>query len=139
MTYSIDGSTYTNTTGVFTSVVPGAYNVSAKCSAGCISAITSVTINSVATEIEDVVLSSKIEIYPVPNNGHFTITINTQTEKHYDISVYNILGSSVYEEKNVMVNGTLEYKVDLSPVSTGIYYVLFKEGNNRMTKKIIIK
>jgi hypothetical protein len=139
MTYSIDGLTYSNTTGVFTSVVPGVYNVSAKCAAGCISTIISVTINSVATEIEDVVLNSKIEIYPVPNNGHFTIIINTQTEKHFDISVHNTLGTSVFEEENVMVDGTLEYKVDLSPVSTGIYYVVFKEGNNRMTKKIIIK
>ncbi|WP_284653330.1 T9SS sorting signal type C domain-containing protein [Flavobacterium terrisoli] len=45
MTYSIDGSTYTNTTGVFTSVPTGTYNVTAK-NAGCISATTSTTINA---------------------------------------------------------------------------------------------
>ena len=36
-TYSIDGSTYINTTGVFTSVVPGTYRVSVKNAGGCVS------------------------------------------------------------------------------------------------------
>lgn len=45
MKYSIDGLTYTNTTGVFTSVSAGTYDVTAKNSSGCISNATSVTIN----------------------------------------------------------------------------------------------
>ena len=36
-TYSIDGATYLNITGVFTSVAPGAYNVSVKNASGCVS------------------------------------------------------------------------------------------------------
>jgi len=44
MTYSINGSTYTNTTGVFTSVAPGTYTVTARSSAGCTSPGTSATI-----------------------------------------------------------------------------------------------
>ena len=37
MTYSIDGSTYTNTTGIFTLLPPGTYTVTAKNADGCIS------------------------------------------------------------------------------------------------------
>jgi hypothetical protein len=37
MTYSINGSTYTNTTGKFTLVPAGTYTVTAKNSDGCIS------------------------------------------------------------------------------------------------------
>ncbi|TRX01891.1 T9SS sorting signal type C domain-containing protein [Flavobacterium gawalongense] len=44
MTYSINGLTYTNTTGVFTSVAIGTYSVTAKNSSGCISPGTSVII-----------------------------------------------------------------------------------------------
>jgi gliding motility-associated-like protein len=44
-TYSIDGVNYTNTTGLFTGVAPGAaYNVTAKSTSGCISSATSATI-----------------------------------------------------------------------------------------------
>lgn len=45
MTYSINGSTYTNTTGIFTSVATGTYNVTAKSAAGCVSSVTSATVN----------------------------------------------------------------------------------------------
>jgi hypothetical protein len=37
MTYSIDGSTYTNTTGIFTLLPAGTYTVTAKNADGCIS------------------------------------------------------------------------------------------------------
>jgi hypothetical protein len=49
MTYSTDGSTYTNTTGVFTLVDIGSYDVTAKNASGCISAIISVTISPLVT------------------------------------------------------------------------------------------
>ncbi|PKH66906.1 hypothetical protein CXF59_13395 [Flavobacterium sp. ALD4] len=46
ITYSIDGATYTNTTGTFTNVAAGAYSVTVKNAAGCISTPTNVTINT---------------------------------------------------------------------------------------------
>ncbi|WP_284653035.1 hypothetical protein [Flavobacterium terrisoli] len=49
MTYSINGLTYTNTTGVFTGVATGTYSVTAKNSSGCISPAASATINGQPT------------------------------------------------------------------------------------------
>jgi Bacterial Ig domain len=46
MTYSIDGTTYTNTNGIFAGVASGAYSITAKSSGGCVSPATSVTVNS---------------------------------------------------------------------------------------------
>jgi large repetitive protein len=46
ITYSIDGSDYSNTTGTFTGVSSGIYSVTAKSPLGCISIVTSVTINA---------------------------------------------------------------------------------------------
>ncbi|KOP36215.1 hypothetical protein DBB36_11000 [Flavobacterium sp. WLB] len=49
ITYSIDGTTYTNTTGIFTGVATGSsYNVTTKNSSGCESPITVVTVNTYA-------------------------------------------------------------------------------------------
>src|SRR6266516_5391447 len=45
LSYSIDGVDYTNTTGVFTGVAPGTYNVTVQNAAGCISSATTATIN----------------------------------------------------------------------------------------------
>ncbi|QBZ98077.1 T9SS sorting signal type C domain-containing protein [Flavobacterium sangjuense] len=49
MTYSINGLTYTNTTGIFSGVAIGTYSVTAKNSSGCISPAASVTINGQPT------------------------------------------------------------------------------------------
>jgi gliding motility-associated-like protein len=46
MTYSINGTTYTNTTGVFSGVVAGTYPVTARSQAGCTSSGTPATINT---------------------------------------------------------------------------------------------
>ena len=46
MTYSINGSTYTNTSGIFTGVAVGTYSVTARNSSGCTSPGTSVTLNA---------------------------------------------------------------------------------------------
>ena len=50
LTYSIDGTTYTNTTGTFTLVAPGTYDVTVKNAGGCISAATQVIVNGVPTQ-----------------------------------------------------------------------------------------
>ena len=42
MTYSIDGITYTNITGIFTTLPPGVYQASAKNASGCITQVTPV-------------------------------------------------------------------------------------------------
>ncbi|MES2138124.1 MAG: endonuclease [Bacteroidota bacterium] len=46
LTFSIDGSDYTNTTGVFIAVAPNTYNITARNSDGCISSATIVLINA---------------------------------------------------------------------------------------------
>jgi gliding motility-associated-like protein len=48
--YSINGTDFSNTTGVFTNLNPGTYNVTVKNAGGCISEKTSVTIKSQATD-----------------------------------------------------------------------------------------
>ena len=45
MTYSIDGSNYTNTNGIFSPVASGSYTVTSRSAAGCVSAGTAAVIN----------------------------------------------------------------------------------------------
>jgi gliding motility-associated-like protein len=79
MTYSLDGVNYSNTTGVFTSLPPGVYPVTAKNATGCISKETIVTIDELTT---DIVFSSPV-IQNVScsggNNGSISIVANGGT------------------------------------------------------------
>ncbi len=156
MTYSIDGSTYTNTTGIFTLVPAGTYTVTEKNSDGCISSGTSVTINAAeysegcispgtivtitnyVAGIDEIIVNSKIGIYPDPNDGQFTVVIDNQTEKHFDILIHNAMGSKIYEEKNIIVKGKLEHKIDIAQAPRGMYYVIFRSKDELIISKIII-
>lgn len=74
MTYSINGSTYTNTTGIFTGVVSGTYNVTAKSATGCVSAAASVTINAQPTIPVQPTVGSLTQPTCTLASGSFVIT-----------------------------------------------------------------
>ena len=79
ITYSIDGLTYTNTTGVFTGVVPGTYNVTVKNATGCTSSATQVTVDpqpaaviptvSVVASSTSICAGGSITFTAIPVNG----------------------------------------------------------------------
>jgi hypothetical protein len=136
--YSINGLNYTNETGIFRGVLPGTYTVTAKILLGCVGPGTSATINNYVTGIEGIRIRSTIEIFPVPNDGRFTVVLNTLSEKQFDILIGNALGSKIYEEQNIIVNGNLEHKIDISQVHKGMYFIKFRSGDEEVVRKILI-
>jgi hypothetical protein len=82
--------------------------------------------------------SAMINLYPVPNEGLFNVSITTATEESFSISVYNSLGVKIYEETKVEVNGSLNKVIDLRPVPNGIYTVIFENSQNQVVKKIVV-
>ena len=82
--------------------------------------------------------SPAINIYPVPNDGRFNVSITTVSSESFSISVYNSLGVKIYEETKVDVNGFLQKMIDLRPVPNGVYTVIFENSQNQVVKKIIV-
>ena len=79
--YSIDGLDYTNTSGVFTDVLPGEYTITAKSSSGCFSTGTSVSIIAASP------LNSPTIIKQVQNSAQctsnatsFSVEINSKAQ-----------------------------------------------------------
>ncbi len=72
LSYSINGTTYTNTTGIFTGVAPGSYSVTVQNSAGCISTVTAAVINSVTVPAAPTV--SVIQPTCTQTTGNITVT-----------------------------------------------------------------
>jgi len=140
MSYSIYGTDYTNSneTGIFSLVAPGTYYVTDRPNNGCISPYTLVTINNVITAIEKIGGDSNFDVYPVPNDGQFTVVINTQTEKNFDILITNAAGSKIYEQNNIRVNGTTEQNINITQAPRGMYYIMLRSGNDKVVRKIMI-
>jgi hypothetical protein len=81
--------------------------------------------------------SQSINLYPIPNDGRFNVSI-TASNEIFSISVYNNLGVKIYEETKVEVNGTLQKVIDLRPIPNGVYSVIFENSQNQVVKKIIV-
>ncbi len=86
----------------------------------------------VVTEIQNINNSSSIQIYPDPNQGHFTVAGATPGQV---IELYNYMG-----EKVMSINATKTVtQVDISTQSSGIYLlrILNKSGTIVGEKKLV--
>jgi hypothetical protein len=78
-------------------------------------------------------------VYPVPNNGQFTVAISLPAEDTFDITVYNSLGVQLYQIPDVFVQDKFKQVIDLRPkMPKGLYAVIFKCTDYQVVKKMLI-
>ncbi|NCA77892.1 MAG: T9SS type A sorting domain-containing protein, partial [Alphaproteobacteria bacterium] len=109
-----------------------------------------VTINGCSSEISNKIWievvgigempsEASFSVYPVPNEGVFNISIDYPIEDTFTIMIYNQIGSKIFEIKDVnTVGGKYNHRVDLRPISTGMYSVIFMNSEHKIVKKFII-
>jgi hypothetical protein len=82
---------------------------------------------------------SEFSVYPVPNDGNFTISMTSLKKENYSISIYNYLGVEVYNLKNLTIDGVYKQKVDISSTTEGVYMVIIRNQDNQVSRRIIIR
>ena len=82
--------------------------------------------------------SSNFSVYPVPNDGRFTVSVTSLVQETYTIAVYNQLGAKIFEQHDWQVNGKTEKQIDLRPLASGIYLVVFLNNEHHVVKKIFV-
>jgi len=105
---------------------------------GCSSAVSN-EIYVVMTGMENHNDDISVTLYPNPSNGLFTIRIHEVKQEKYDLKVINNLGLSVYEQTDVQGYGSIEQTLDLRSVAAGVYWVILRNNNTNIIKKIIIR
>jgi hypothetical protein len=56
----------------------------------------------------------------------------------YSIQVYNSVGVKLYEKKEIRVNGFTETKIDLRKATQGLYFIVFRNNQQQVVRKIQI-
>ncbi len=81
--------------------------------------------------------ASAVNIYPLPNNGHFAITLNGTGYKA--MTIYDEMGKMVMTQslQDESINSTLN--IDMSNYADGIYFVQVITDHGTLNKKVIIQ
>lgn len=80
----------------------------------------------------------KVDIYPVPNDGQFDISIRSGSENTFTLDVYDNLGSKIFSNRKISVQGTSVLPVDLRPVPAGLYTIILRGTGEQVVYKILV-
>lgn len=77
-------------------------------------------------------------IFPNPNNGEFTIKLNSNSVEDIKVDVYDIRGRRIF---NNVYSNTPDFNqtINLNNVQSGMYLVNVNDGRGQVTKKIIVE
>lgn len=76
----------------------------------------------------------EISIYPIPNNGLFTLSFSSNKNPK-DVFIYDVLGNIIYQQLKVKDSSL---NIDLRTQSKGIYFVKVIEDIYVLLKKVIL-
>ncbi|MBK9731118.1 MAG: T9SS type A sorting domain-containing protein [Chitinophagaceae bacterium] len=83
---------------------------------------------------------SQFNIYPNPNNGEFVVEVSNLLFDNTSITITNLMGQVVYENKLSSVENQMKQPVSLSvAVEDGIYFVTIRNGEKVITKRMLIQ
>ena len=129
---TVTGNTYTvdvNHLGTYTVVAT---------IGSCISVPASITISDSA--------SSKLWIYPSPNDGRFTISYyspgaSSSNKTSQNITIYDSQGRTVWNKKYDVTQPYQLHAIDMRASGAGVYYVVLREANGNAIKtgEVVIK
>lgn len=77
-------------------------------------------------------------VSPNPASGNFNISITGLNASKARISVYNLVGSLIYENDSEVSGGSLSKEVQLHDAANGVYFVKVSDEHSVYTKKLII-
>jgi PKD repeat protein len=78
-------------------------------------------------------------IYPNPNNGNFTLELNTAKNEIVNMKIINALNSIIYEENGIYVNKSLQKNFTMKSLSSGMYFLIIQNSDTRVVQKFFVK
>ena len=81
---------------------------------------------------------SNLSVYPNPNNGTFSVTVNILSPGNVSIKLSDMLGRSVYEKSLVNQTGEIKDNINVSGLSKNVYTLEVTTDKGRATKRVVI-
>ena len=65
--------------------------------------------------------NNSLVAYPNPSNGNLSLQLNLSTIEAYELTVFSLLGQSVYTKNGNLTIGVNKIPVQLSNMQSGVY------------------
>jgi hypothetical protein len=116
-----------------------AYLLTVTDSLGCTAMDSTVVTVDSCIGIADIRASYRIDIFPNPNNGFFTIAVESdQILDNVTVDLINKLGQVVYSQKENNSHSSGLIEINAHNLTKGLYFVLIREKSIWYTGKVII-
>lgn len=93
---------------------------------------------TVLTGINDIDNKTKIQLYPNPNDGQFTIKAGNISSKQVRLEITNALGQLVYHTQVAAINKELSATIKPGNIANGIYLLRLYDGAQLGTLKFTV-
>ena len=77
-------------------------------------------------------------IYPVPNDGQFTISFTSVSDNTCTLEIFNVLGTRIFQLSDFGGQDNTMKTIDLRPVPPGIYTLILRNRDSEVVKKFTI-
>ena len=77
-------------------------------------------------------------LFPNPNNGSFTLELQSNTSNNISIDIYDIGGRKIHNQAYIN-NGNFKQVIELGTIESGLYLMTVSDGQRKITERIIVK
>ncbi|MBN2175379.1 MAG: T9SS type A sorting domain-containing protein, partial [Bacteroidales bacterium] len=93
---------------------------------------------SVCTGVQ-IELTENINLFPNPGNGRFILQLNSHHDEAFELEVLDLSGNLVYKDQLASVDGRTSFELNLSGIGSGVFFLVLRNQNFFLEKKLIIK
>ncbi len=97
------------------------------------------TIDECTQVNEDFIQSLKLEVYPNPSEGIINISVFSDKDLRFKLSVLDSHGQQIFSGEFIPEWGKYDNQIDFTYFPKGVYYILISRKNSMVTKKVIIE
>lgn len=83
--------------------------------------------------------TENIAMYPNPSDGKFNLNFNLKNKGDAEITVFNMEGKKVFNEKLPNFVGEYNKPIDISSNNKGVYFLKIEQGKHAQVKKIVME
>jgi len=81
---------------------------------------------------------NEFKVFPNPSNGQFNVEFKSQNTSEVEIVIFDLMGRIVFKEKYSTNATSFKERVNIQNISSGIYVLQVKRGNEISSQKIHI-